>query len=425
MSIIKAAYCIASNYSLVGERSSENCMIYKSTKRKKRRKRNERIMLVLWMCLIAQDQFLVSSQPTTNPEVDPMAEACKMFENETAMPTEMPGIPREAAAMLKCIFPICGVRKTCSSVMEVMRFMEQGNADLSSVETLNSFCVGDCIGKVLNGVAGMEKCIKEATPSEAMPSEAMPSEATPSEATPSEATQNPSEAEKALEIYCIKNPINDGYCMLLASEFGSIFEKNISNVTEPEKQTMCGAVSQLGCCATSLLALSGDDSILSVILSHCGWTNLFPACGKSGENSIIEFGMKSDIMWSDWSSMTADQKLAAEFAATKDLKSLLDKDVFASTFTTDANDKVVLNFYVDSTGVNGLKEVIKNKLTSEVPNWSNLEAAIPAVDKVTTSDVNVQENGVTDELPTTGNLSYRKMPGFFVLYSVIFLLTSF
>jgi len=392
-------------------------------------------MLVLWMCFIAQYQFLVSSQPTTNP-VPGMFDFCNMpgMPPISGMPTGMPEMPAMPSGMpdmsgifqlFQCFVPVCSLQSRCSSYAETMSSLDQmGDAGLS-VEQLDLICQSDCTTTMFSAFTGMATCMADAGFGDDTPSDDTPSEGSPSEDTPSAA-----DFEKGVNSICTKNPLNDKYCLSISSELITIFEKNAT--TAQEKQTQCGAFSQLGCCGSSLLAFaeeSGDmtDTDKSGILSQCGWTDLIPVCGKFGEKKkIIELIIKSDIPWNAWSSMTEDQKLAAEFAASQDLKSRLGKDVFISRFTKDANDKVVLNFNVDSTGVSGLKEEIQNRLASEAPNWSNLEAAIPAVDKVTTSGNEVEEKDVTHELPTLDkSSSYRKKHGFFVLCSVIFLLTLF
>merc|ERR1719516_973010 len=104
------------------------------------------------MCLIAQYQFLVSSQGTSAP--DPFA-FCAGLEN---LPTMGPGMPPELMMAL-CLVPICNVRNTCGSFMEIMMSFD-GEEDVSpSVEQLDSICVGDCTSKFFDAFTGMATCM--------------------------------------------------------------------------------------------------------------------------------------------------------------------------------------------------------------------------------------------------------------------------
>jgi len=358
-------------------------------------------MLVLLMCLISG---LLSQQTGTGTSDGGIDMFCQMD------PAEAPGMYKP---VIDCFAPLCEQMKECPTVMEDLNgFGEQAMTQ----EKLQDICGKGCLHGMFDAFTDLVPCIEKAT------GEKM------------EGIPTSDEFGPQLDAMCSQNPVNGEYCLVSATQMSETFPElentSPSDYTTAQNQTVCGfAGSKLGCCVGSMLALSSTDDSSdnefteASVLAMCGWKSIPKPCGKFGETKkSTELSLTSDILWSDWSSMNENEKLAAQYAATQDLKSTLGLDLLASTFTESADGKVVLNFNIDSTDDSSLGNQIQQALASQAPDWTNLANAIPKVTAVTTSNANVKEEDVTHVFPDS---SSRKMPGFFVLSSVLFLWALF
>jgi len=316
--------------------------------------------------------------------------------------------------LIDCFGPLCEHMKECPTLMEDLNgFGEQAMTQ----EKLQDICGKGCLHGIFDAFNDLGPCMEQATGEKI---EGMPTS---------------DEFGPQLDAMCSQNPLNGDYCLVSVTQMSETFPElehtSLGNLTTEQKQSVCGfAGSKVGCCLGSMLTLgsmdnSGDNNEFTEanVLAMCGWKSVPKPCGKFGETKKnIEISVTSDILWSDWSSMNENEKQAAQFAATQDLKSTLGLDFLASTFTKSADGKVVLNFYIDSTDDSSLEQEIQQALASQPTDWTNLADAIPKVTVVTTSNVNVKEEDVTHVFPDS---SSRKMPGFFVLSSVLFLWALF
>jgi len=326
------------------------------------------------------------------------------------------GIDVFCQPVIDCFGPLCEHMKECPTLMEDLNGFEE---QAVTQEKVQDICGTGCLHGMFDVFNDLGPCMEQKTDEKI---EGMSTLRTFSDG-----------LENQLDMLCSQNPLSGDYCLVPVSQMSEAFpelEHNLGNLTTEQKQSVCGfASSKLGCCISSMLTLgsmvnSSDNEFTEAnVLAMCGWNSVPKPCGKFGETKkSTEISVPSDILWSDWSSMNENEKQAAQFAATQDLKSTLGLDFLASTFTKSADGKVVLNFYIDSTDDSSLAQQIQQALASQHPDWTNLAAAIPKVTAVTTSNVNVKEKDVTRVFPDS---SSRKMPGFFVLSSVLFLWASF
>jgi len=313
----------------------------------------------------------------------------------------------------ECFAPLCDYEVSCNDFKREVSAM----AESPTKEQVEAMCTDGCLTKVFDATKFMVSCLSENNPGVDL----------------SEISQS----EAAINGLCSQNPVNEEYCFIFSQRISESFPKVqsedlsvISNFTAAEKQKMCGMMSQAGCCAASFLKLSSmqDDNKFvadsAIIYNTCGWTKLPKACGGFGETmKSVLVDIKSDILWSDWSSMSESQKQIAQYAAVQDLKSTLDLEFSAYAFTQDADGKVVFHFGIDSTDDPTLEANVITALGSKTLDWSNLAAAIPGVDAVATANTDVKEEEVTRMFPDSS--SCKKMPGFFVLSSVLFVWTFF
>jgi len=314
--------------------------------------------------------------------------------------------------VFECFGPFCDFMVSCN---DYQMLMNPGSLQKENLETM---CIDGCFTKMYDSLAFMSSCMTEKFPTQDM-----------SAITGAQIGVSSQEASNAM---CSQNPVNGEYCYLVLQQIGVAYPAVegedptvLTNFTALQKQGLCAMVSQAGCCTASILKLAtasqGVDE--AVISSTCGWTKLPKPCGGYGETrKSVEVDIKSDILWSVWSSMSESQKQIAQYAAMQDLNSTLNLEFSAYTFTQDADGKVVLHFVIDSTDDPTLEADVITALGSNTLDWSNLAAAIPGVDAVSTSNPDVKEKEVTRMLPDSS--SCRKMPGF-VLSSVLFVWTFF
>jgi len=313
----------------------------------------------------------------------------------------------------ECFGDFCDFMVSCKDYQMLL------NPGSMQKENLATMCIDGCFTKMFDSIAYMSSCLTEKFPGIDMSAFQFPGFGGSSQ-----------EASNAM---CSQNPFNDEYCYLVLQQISEAYPALevgdptfLSNFTALQKQGFCAMVSQAGCCPATLLKFTpGSQGIdEAAISSTCGWTKLPKPCGGYGETrKSVEVDIKSDILWSDWSSMSESQKQIAQYSATQDLKSTLNLEFSPLAFTKGADGKVVLHFVIDSTDDPQLEANVLTALGSNTLDWSNLAASIPGVDAVVASNPDVKEEEVTRMLPDSS--SYRKMPGFFVLSSVLFVRTFF
>jgi len=364
-------------------------------------------MLVLWMlCLVAG----VTSQSMEGDEGGGMAETLNTF-----CSGQNNGMPH-----VDCFAPVCTFVESCGTIFDSLTSLgdssSNGVSQPPTAAQLHGICDSGCLGRMFTVFGQLASCMEKAS------------------GQPMDMGQE--SIQPQMDLLCSQNPLNGEYCSVavvgMVDSHPEYENVSMLNATAHDQQVMCGALSELGCCLSTFLEYnstndvptnddSPDEFNKKNVLSTCQWMKLPPPCGKMGETKKnIDISIKSDILWSDWSLLSGSEKKAAQFAAAQDLKSTLGIDLLAATFSEDADGKVQLNFNVDSTNDASLQQQIQTALGSQPPNWSTLAAAIPGVTSVTTSNADVKEGDVTHILPDPSS-SHRKMPGFFLLYSVLFL----
>jgi len=326
--------------------------------------------------------------------------------------TVQEGIPQ---ALMDCFQPLCDFMDNCQTVFDDFISNNDSSSNVESppptAEQLHDMCESGCLTQMFDVFMPFGICLEVVTVVTEQPVD-MEMEDLPHQ----------------VDILCTRNPVNDQYCSVAFLEVSDAVlefeDRSMSNLTAYEKQVVCGTVSDLGCCLGNFFeienASSDGDFNKDVALDICQWSKITPSCGKMGETKkMIVIQINSDIPWNEWSSLTEDEKKAAQFAAATDLTGTLGVNyLLATTFTKGPDDKLQLNFTVDSTDSTDstIVEQIQTTLSNDgqMPNWSNLTGAIRdriPITEVKTSDADVEEKDVTHQFNASSAQHYITIGG--------------